>query len=322
MPMSKESGASQRDLRIYCDLAALMALKPSAARLSFQQGRFRTSSQAGRHSSKVRGRGLNFEELRHYQDGDDVKNMDWRTTLRTGKPHVRAYSEEKERQTLIVVDQRASMFFGSQHAMKSVVAAQLAALSVWSILQHGDRVGGMVFNDHHCLLTKPRRSHANALAFLQSIVIYNQKLNLDTPQIDSQHSLNRTLLKLNKIPHSNSTMIIVSDWHGYNEQSLTLLKQLQRKNDVVLVYIHDKLERELQHTQQLVASDGHSQLSMEPAQISSEVPNFYADYNQHFQLKLEQLNRSSRTQVLPVIEIDNNGNELSQFSCALSRGAM
>ncbi|MEZ9821845.1 DUF58 domain-containing protein [Shewanella sp. 10N.286.45.A1] len=315
-----DSDLQTLDPRIYCNLKALVALKSAAANLSFQHGRFRTSARAGRHNSKIRGRGLNFEELRHYQDGDDVKNMDWRTTMRTGKPHIRAYSEEKERQALIVVDQRTSMFFGSQHAMKSVVAAQLSALSVWSILRSGDQVGGLVFDDDKTYYTKPRRSEDNVMSFFQSIVSANHKLNVNNVVSESQLSLNRTLLQLDKIINGNSTAIIVSDWQGFNDESLTLLKLLQRKNEVVLVYVHDEFERDLNNITNLVATDGSAQLSIDPKQINHQVPNFYKHYSDQFKRKLNELNCASRTQALPVIEIDTDGSELNQFCSALGRG--
>ena len=81
---------------------------------------------AGRHASRLRGRGLAFEELRPYLPGDDIRTMDWHVTARTGKPHVRVYTEEKDRPVLLVVDQRQNMFFGSKRAMKSVAAAEAA----------------------------------------------------------------------------------------------------------------------------------------------------------------------------------------------------
>jgi DNA polymerase III delta prime subunit len=84
---------------------------------------------AGRHASRLRGRGLNFEEIRRYLPGDDIRNMDWRVTARTRRPHVRVYTEERDRPLLLVIDQRQSMFFGSRRAMKSVVAAEAAALA-------------------------------------------------------------------------------------------------------------------------------------------------------------------------------------------------
>ena len=103
---------------------------------------------AGRHASRLRGRGLNFEELRSYLPGDDIRNMDWKVTARMRKPHVRVFTEERDRPTLLVVDQRLSMFFGSARAMKSVAAAEATALAAWRVLEAGDRVGAIVFDDH------------------------------------------------------------------------------------------------------------------------------------------------------------------------------
>jgi len=102
---------------------------------------------AGRHASRLRGRRMNFEEIRLYLPGDDIRNMDWHVTARTRKPHVRVYTEQRNRPVLLVVDQRQSVFFGSRRAMKSVVPAEAAALAAWRVLQAGDRVGACVFDD-------------------------------------------------------------------------------------------------------------------------------------------------------------------------------
>ena len=95
----------------------------------------------------MRGRGLNFEEIKDYRSGDDVRSIDWKVTARLQKPHVRVFNEERDRQALLVVDQRLSMFFGSRLSMKSVTAAQAAAIGAWRVLGAGDRVGAIVFND-------------------------------------------------------------------------------------------------------------------------------------------------------------------------------
>lgn len=102
---------------------------------------------SGRHASRLRGRGLTFEELRDYRPGDDIRTMDWKATARLRKPHVRVYTEERERPVLLVVDQRVSMFFGSARTTKATTAAELVALSAWRTLDAGDRVGAIVFDD-------------------------------------------------------------------------------------------------------------------------------------------------------------------------------
>ena len=110
---------------------------------SFQARKQKVKSiLGGKHSSKLRGRGLDFEEVRTYVPGDDIRNIDWKVTARTQKTHSKGFSEEKEKPALIVVDQSKSMFFGSVKRTKSVVAAELAALAAFRILKEGDRVGG------------------------------------------------------------------------------------------------------------------------------------------------------------------------------------
>ena len=151
------------DPNIYANLKQLIALKFQATGFSFLPKQPIHSILSGRHASRLRGRGLNFEELRHYRAGDDIRTMDWKVTNRTGKPHVRVYTEERERPVLLLIDQRISMFFGSLLKMKSVIAAELAALSAWRVLSAGDRVGAIVFNDTDILESKPYRSQKNVL---------------------------------------------------------------------------------------------------------------------------------------------------------------
>ena len=115
--------------RIYVQLNDLIALQYQVQGISFLPRQPLHSALSGRHSSRLRGRGLNFEELRHYRAGDDIRTLDWKVTHRTGKPHVRVYTEERERCVIMLVDQRRSMFFGTRAKMKSVVAAELAAIT-------------------------------------------------------------------------------------------------------------------------------------------------------------------------------------------------
>lgn len=102
---------------------------------------------SGLHLSKMRGRGVDFEEFRPYQAGDDIRLIDWRVTARTNRPFTKVFREERERPVIVAVDQTHNMYFGSQVAFKSVIAAQAAALFCWLAIDNGDRVGGLVFSD-------------------------------------------------------------------------------------------------------------------------------------------------------------------------------
>ena len=106
------------------------------------------SKLAGTYLAKSKGRGMEFDEVRHYQNGDDVRTIDWRVTARTGKVHTKLFREEKERPVFILTDLSSSMHFGSSLLFKSVQAAHLAALIAWHVKQRGDKLGGLVFSQH------------------------------------------------------------------------------------------------------------------------------------------------------------------------------
>ena len=128
-------------------LEDLIRLKADARGFSFLPRQPVASLLSGRHGSRLRGRGLAFEELRRYQQGDDIRTIDWKATARLRTPYVRVYTEERERSVLFVLDQRQSMYFGSRRTMKSVLGAEVAAPATWRSLSVGHRVVGTIFND-------------------------------------------------------------------------------------------------------------------------------------------------------------------------------
>jgi uncharacterized protein (DUF58 family) len=167
------------DSRIHVSLEHLRDLQGPAKGLSFLPRQPSGSVLNGRHASRIRGRGLNFEEIRDYLPGDDIRSIDWKVTARTGSPHVRVFTEERDRPALIVVDQRMSMFFGSKLNMKSVTAAEAAAIAAFRILESKDRVGGIVFDDEHEIEFTPRRSRRAVHSLLNTIAKLNSGLHAD-----------------------------------------------------------------------------------------------------------------------------------------------
>jgi uncharacterized protein (DUF58 family) len=151
---------------VYASLSELIGLQHKARGFSFLPRQPIHSLLAGQHASRLRGRGLDFEELRHYQFGDDVRQIDWKATNRTRKTQLRVFSEERERVVLLVIDQRLSTFFGSQRCMKSVAAAETAALVAWRVIFVKDRVGAVVFNDSAIVEIRPRRSRGTVMQIL------------------------------------------------------------------------------------------------------------------------------------------------------------
>lgn len=257
-----DGGVEGLDPRIGVDRAHLRQLEGRARAISFLPRQPAGSVLHGRHSSRLRGRGLNFEELRAYLPGDDVRAIDWKVTARTGEPHVRVYTEERDRPALIVVDQRMSMFFGSRLNMKSVTAAETAMLAAFRILDQGDRVGGVVFGDELIAEIRPQRSRKTANLLLTAIADANALLRADAPAVEPM-PLNRPIEAVAKIARRDHLVIIVSDFDGIDERTKSLLGGLSRHNDVLLGLVTDPMAEEIPDPAQLVISDGTLQAEID-----------------------------------------------------------
>jgi uncharacterized protein (DUF58 family) len=257
-----------------------------------------TSLLAGRHASRLRGRGLAFEELRPYRQGDDIRTMDWKATARLRAPHVRVYSEERERPVLLVVDQRRTMFFGSRRAMKSVAAAEVAALGAWRALAGGDRVGGIVFGDTEIVDLRPHRSQTKVLRLLHEVVRLNQALAAGSDAVSSAPvTLNQVLeAALRRAVHDH-LVVLISDFDGADDESQRLATQLAAHNDVLAVAIYDPLGASLQSRPGMVATDRGVDFEL-PADAA-----FGARFEQAFRNRLDRwtdIFRALRVPVLPI----------------------
>ncbi|MGC7403153.1 DUF58 domain-containing protein [Pandoraea pneumonica] len=265
------------------DVAALNALEGAARDFHFQPGQPVHSVLAGRHGSRVRGRGLAFEELRRYVAGDDIRSMDWRVTARTGKPYVRVYTEEKDRPVVLVVDQRINMFFGSRRAMKSVTAAEAAALAAWRVLADGDRVGGVVFGDTTIDTFPPKRSRAAVEQLLGGIARHNAALRADTKARRSAGQLNLALERCARMVTHDSLVIVISDFDGHDKTTRERLLGIAARNDVLTVLVHDPFLSALPTSGNLVVSDGELQveLSFGKTSLRRSIADFFTAHGKH-----------------------------------------
>src|SRR5690606_19102976 len=144
-------------------LPELMRYHTQMLALRSQRRKQPNRSQAGALLSRHKGRGMEFDEVRQYQAGDDIRSIDWRGAARTGSPHTKLYREEQERPVILLVDFSPSMLFGTQLLLKSIQAAHIAASLAWSTIQQGDRVGAIVTNRHGHSEIRPRGRQQGAL---------------------------------------------------------------------------------------------------------------------------------------------------------------
>jgi len=253
----------QRDAGVYARLEDLVALQHRAHGFSFLPRQPIQSLLSGRHASRLRGRGLNFEEIRRYQIGDDIRQIDWKVTARTRKTHSRVFTEERERTTILLVDQRMSMFFGSVKNMKSVTAAETAALAAWRVLSQKDRVGALVFNDSRIEEVRPQRSQATVMRILKVVVEQNHALSLRSGVRPNPGMFNEVLRRCDRLAKHDCLVSIISDATGHDEESRHLLTRIAHHNDVLFAFVHDPLETELPVAGPLVFGDGVQQLEVD-----------------------------------------------------------
>ena len=252
----------EADGLVYVSLAQLMALEFKARALSFVARQPHGSILSGNHASRLRGRGLNFDELRRYQPGDDLRHLDWRASLRTGKPVVRTFTEERDRPALIVVDQRMSMFFGSSRSFKSATAAELGALAAWMVFNAGDRVGALVFNDQRIDSIAPLRSRKRVEALCSKIARQNQELNATQPDCEDADQLDKVLQHCLAIAGHDHLICLISDFAGAGPHTLQLLRQLAVHNDVIAMQVYDPLALDLPDTGRLLVTQGQLQVEL------------------------------------------------------------
>lgn len=283
---------------IFVSLNDLLKMEHLSRGFSFLASKQKVRSiLGGKHASKLRGRGLDFEEVRNYVAGDDIRNIDWKVTARTQKTHTRVYSEEKEKPALIIVDQSKSMFFGSQKKTKSVVAAEIAALTAFKVLKEGDRVGGVVFADKGIDIIYPKRDRKNILRFLEKIVTRNREL-IDSEPIEFDKALNSVLSKVKNIITHDFLIVIISDFHRYNPDIIKFISRLSVHNDVILTKVYDPMEKMIPESI-IIAGDKKHQLLLdgEEKKLRDRFKNAYTDDFEKFK---EQMKKHR----IPVLSID------------------
>ncbi len=261
------SGRAEASVRL--DLDALVACRQFARQpIPLPRKKVRTHLVGG-HLSRFRGRGMDFDEVRHYQPGDDVRTIDWRVTARTGRVHTKIFQEERERPVFLVIDLNDGMFFGSRKRLKSVLAALLAARCLWSALGTGNRVGAMIFSADQHLEIKPSSRRKDGLRLLNTLTEWHNR-RLDELYSDGHRGFDRgagsfahALERLRHVAKPGSLHYWFSDFSDFDDNCQRHCARLARHNDIHGVQIFDPLEQELPARGHYTVTDGANRLSMD-----------------------------------------------------------
>ncbi len=263
--MPKERLAEQEEQKrkgpaeVYATLRDLIQLQYEARGFSFLPKYAVQSVLSGKHRSKLRGRGLDFDEVRKYIPGDDIRNIDWKVTARVGVTHTKEFTEEKERPVFFIVDQTSSMFFGTKVFFKSVIAAQLAAVGCWRTLDVGDRAGGIVFNEDQLDLVKPRRDRKSVQQFLSLLAKRNGELKAKKVAVPNRNPLNISLRRAAEVITHDYLVVVISDFQVIDDVTMKNIISLKKRNDVIIGQISDPGEY-ISSRDNLVVTDGELQL--------------------------------------------------------------
>lgn len=242
----------------------------------------RRAIRGGAHLSKLRGRGMDFSEVRNYQAGDEVRHMEWRVTARTGKPHVKIYQEERERPVVILVDFNPSMIFGTRIAFKSVIAAHLAAMLAWTAVKQGDRVGGLFFSATEHSEFMPRGRESSVLPMLASLSHYTNQT--DIQREEPPRILSDALIRLRRVIRPGSTLVVISDFYQVDGECEKHLNRLRSHNDVLAYQICDHIELVPPKPQQYAITNGQQEIILD-----TRLKTVNMAYEQYCQQRIQQL---------------------------------
>jgi uncharacterized protein (DUF58 family) len=253
-------------------------------RIQITTNRLVNESLAGEYHSVFKGRGMEFDEVREYQHGDDIRTIDWNVTSRTGHPFVKRYVEERELTVMLLVDVSASGAFGSSTKTKAEVAAEISALLAFSAIKNHDRVGAILFTDRVEKFIPPRRGSTHVLRVIRELLFFRPRRQGTRIQQALEH--------LNLVVRKRAVVFLISDLldQGFEPP----LKVANRRHDMVIIQIVDPRERELPNVGILEVRDAETGEVVRIDTSLSKVRNAYREHwerNQQNQKKLFQSHR-------------------------------
>lgn len=302
------------------------AILKKIRQIELRTNRLVTETLGGQYHSVFKGQGMNFEEVREYQHGDDVRFIDWNVTARMNHPFIKKYVEERELTLMLVVDLSASGLFGSADQSKRELAAEIAAVLAFSAIRNNDKVGLILYTDEVERYFAPRKGRRHVLRVIRDILFHEPKR--------TGTQLNTALQFLNRVTPHRAIVAVISDFLGEHvggapagrsaspssggsasmgADVINALRQTHRRHDVVAVQVSDRYELELPPLGLLTFEDA------ETGEIR-EVPTGDAGFRKQFQRArdesqrgLEKLLRSARIDSLHLYTHEPYGSALAKF---------
>ena len=252
---------------------------------------------AGQYRSVFKGRGMNFEEVREYQPGDEVRTIDWNVTARLGHPYVKKFTEERELTVMLIVDVSASGNFGSARLSKRELAAEVASLLAFSAIRNNDKVGLILFSDHVELFIPPKKGRIHTLRLIREILFFKPQGRGTDAAV--------ALGYLNRVVTRRSVVFLISDFQTRDfsrELSIT-----SRRHDLVAIPVIDPKEEELPDVGIVVLEDAETG---ELIEINTSDRSMRAAYSHLFDKRRDELLKSLRRKRIDTIALKTDGDYL------------
>ncbi len=273
---------------IHIGRRALIRLKGDTGDLPLRAVRIQNRTSGG-YLSRFKGRGMEFDEVRLYQPGDDVRTMDWRVTARTGRPHTKIYREEQERAVLLWTDFRVPMHFATCGQFKSVVASRAASMLGWSARNQGDRLGGLAFSETGHREIRPLHGDQGVMNLIANLSDYSKKPVTRSTTLQRRQAAEMAVGRLRRVARPGSLIFLISDFRDLGPRFEQHLTTLSRHNDVVMLYLYDRLETNLPRAGRYQMSNGDKRIEID----TGDGPSRNRYHNRH-QLHLDGLKQLCR----------------------------
>lgn len=256
--LKAEHTEENRENGVSVALSDLTAMKRFVRLLSFDTRGVSRSEGFGQHRSPFRGRGMEFDEVRSYHAGDDVRLIDWRVTARTGKPYTKLYREERDRPVLFLGDFRSFMKFGTRKAFKSVVAAKALAALAWASRENGDKIGALIVSSDGFVKVAPHRQMRRLMEVFNAAVSACNDLR----SVGGEPALSDVLAELRRVSKTGGRVFVLSDFHDFDADSEKHLAAIGAHCDTVCVQIFDPLEADPPPSGTYRVSDGQNIMTL------------------------------------------------------------
>ena len=271
------------------------------------------SLQTGAYVSRFRGRGMEFDESRPYQPGDDPRSIDWRVTARSTTAYTKLFREERERPVLIALDLRSTMHFATQGCFKSVNASRTAALIAWAAHHRGDRLGGLIFGDTTHRELKPRLGRRAALRFVHELVEHPDWTRRET-EPSGTDPLTQALSALRRVARPGSLIVVISDFAGFDRAAQSYLSSVAHHNEVLAVFLNDPLERKLPPPGRYRIVSPDDELAIDTYAAPAR-----RDYEHAFDERLQTLEKFCQRYGVHLMPMSTDDDPVSTLQTALGR---